>query len=237
MRILLLTIFSAFSLSSLAKAQSDLEGSLSLGWDSHYFLEGRDLLDDDGLWSYTVDAAYKNAAIGFWQAEGEGTDYSELNLWFEYTFELSDLEVALRYVHLWFESDDAEDDEIGVSLTYNGLPGGIVPNVDWYHSFEADGDYIAFSVQRPFEFNLGRSSLTLTPIAQIGLNSGYIAEGHSGFDTTSLGLEASLPLRKNIALQAYITQHWAIDSEVESFGDDEFLLDSFNGGVSLSITF
>lgn len=233
MRSLFSAICLALTLPVVAE-ESDFEASVSAGWDSAYILEGRDLVVGGELLSYTVETGYKNWTLGFWQAEGRGVDYSELNLWLEYGFSFGDFDFSAAYIHLWFLSDDAEDDEVAFSVSYNGLPWGIVPTFDWYRSFAAEGDYMAAALEREFSWDSG---VTFTPSVQMGFNSGYIPDGHHGADNTSIQAELAIPLADNIELSAYAGYIWSIDKDAVRFADDGDLLDSFFGGVAVSYSF
>ncbi|MEO0446687.1 MAG: hypothetical protein AAF191_11495 [Verrucomicrobiota bacterium] len=208
--------------------------SLIGGWDSHYVLEGRDTLEGDSLWSYTLEGTYKNWTAWFWHAESPDVDFTELNVGIEYGLSVGDWDLYASYLHLQFLTDEDQDHEFGFGVAYNGLPWGIVPAVDWYHSIEANGSYTALSVSREMEVCEG---LVLTPSIFGGFNSGYLSDGHRGSDHVATMLEAAVPLSERLEFGAYLAYSWAVDRDVATFEEDAALIDFLYGGAAFTLSF
>tara|TARA_R110002096_G_scaffold173997_1_gene349547 strand:- start:1384 stop:2151 length:768 start_codon:yes stop_codon:yes gene_type:complete len=203
-------------------------------WDSRYVAEGRDSLAGDSLFSYTLEASYENLTLGFWHAESPDVDFTELNLWLEYGIELADFELYATYQHLWFVTDDADDNEVGFGFSYQGLPFGVVPAVDWYYSFAAEGGFTLLSLSHEFEVG---DRLTIVPQSFVGFNGGYVPDGHHGADHAGLLLEAILPLANHWEMSAYLSYNWAIHSEPFRYEEDADLADFFYGGAAITWSF
>ncbi len=203
-------------------------------WDSRYAAEGRDMLSGEGLSSFTLEAEYGGFLFGAWLANSKGADYQEQNYFVEYGFDLFGLEAYVSYTHLRFQSDHAEDNEIGASLAAPDLLFGLTPSLDWYYSLSAEGSFFEASLGKEF---LVCDQLILAPALVFGFNDGYIADGHSGANHLALQLAAVYQIAENVALEAYIAQTLAIDPDSTNFADDAQLKDFFYGGVGISVSF
>lgn len=211
-----------------------VEVSLIAAWDSLYVSEGRDNLDGDGLFGTTLELGYGGLTFGTWYADSPGSPYSELNLWLEYRAKLGAWEMYASYTHLRFPGDGEEDNEAGAGIACNGLPWGIVPAFDWYHSFAAKGSFMEASLTKPIEIT---PKLSAEPGVIAGFNDGFMAEGHNGGNHVAVTLPVSLSLADHIALTAYASYNWAISEDPAVFADDELLKDFFYGGAALTLSF
>jgi hypothetical protein len=210
------------------------EFSLTTAWDSRYVLEGRDMLDGDGLVGTAAAATYDDITVELWYALGPAADYIEFNALAAYVLHLGDFDLHAGYNHLQFVSDEIDDNEVSVGLAYTGLPFNLAADVDWYHSFEADGSFVELVVGT--EYELG-DTVVLAPAALLGMNAGYIADGHNGLNNVALQLEATAPIGDYLELGAYGAYTWAIDEDTSRYEGDELLQDFFYGGVSLGATY
>ncbi len=77
----------------------------------------------------------------------------------------------------------------------------------------------------------------LTPAIILGLNDGYIAEGHTGANHLAIQIGSAFQLTDTIALEAMIAQTFEINSNAAAFADDESLIDLFYGRIALSVSF
>jgi hypothetical protein len=212
--------------------QIDVE--LSFAWDSAYAAEGRDNLDGDSLVGTTLDTTYGGLSAGIWYASSPETEYTELDLYASYTLELYDWELAVGYTHLEFLSDDANDDEVGGSLGYGALPGGLSTHIDWYYSFDSEGSFFQAVLDTNLKYH---EAIVIRPAVVLGFNSGYIPDGHDGLNNLAVSLEAAVPLKEGVKLGGYITYNWGIDSDAARYQGDELLKDFFFGGVSLACAY
>lgn len=77
----------------------------------------------------------------------------------------------------------------------------------------------------------------LEPVVVVGRNDGYVGDGHNGANHVALALFGHYHITDRIALQAHVSQNWAIDSDPAMFADDAPLKDFFHGGVGVSLQF
>ncbi len=220
--------------SLVADEELPFEVSLTAAWDSRYVTEGRDNLDGDSLFGTTFELGYAGFVVGAWYADSPESSYTELNLFAEYGFELGGFEFYAGYTHLRFLDDNEFDNEVGAGVSYGELPGGIVPAIDWYYSFEAEGWFAEASLSRDFEIG---ESFVLSPAVVFGFNQGYIADGHDGANHVAVLLSAAYALTENIEIGGYVAYTWGIDADPVSSPDDELLEDFFYGGVALTLAF
>ncbi|MEM0897469.1 MAG: hypothetical protein AAGJ79_11350 [Verrucomicrobiota bacterium] len=220
-----------------AESESPVSFELSTGWDSRYVTEGIDNLDGGGIWTAegVVEYAFESFSVyaGSWYALGYDSDYDEVNLFSGVAASIGNFDFDLGYTYLNFPEDDEEDHEVGASVEYAGLEI-LTVGAEWYYSFEADGSFLNFFAGREFELT---ERLTVGAGANLGLNSGYIAEGHDGFNHLYLGLSSEYALTERVSLNGHAGYNFAIDSDPENAPDDEFLSDFFYGGVGVTVGF
>lgn len=222
-------------------ARADGEGLLGgigfgmgAAYESRYVSEGRDNLDGDGLFGTTVEAAYEGLALNFYHASSPDVDYREVNVGASYTLEWNDWEAGVSYTFLRFLTDRENDHEVGLGLSYSGLPGGFAAGVEGCYSFEAEGVFIETFIDRECE---AAEWLTLTPSAVVGWNADYVEEGHNGANYVALSLEAAVPLKAGLELVGSVAYSWAIDKDAGKYADDECLRNMFYAGVALNASF
>lgn len=220
------------------QAQSDEQGlsaTTLFTWDSRYLSEGRDNLDGEGLFAFALDVQYENFLIGAWLSYSDGADYEERDFFAEYGLETGPLEWYVAYTHLQFPRDmSGHDNEIGAGVAMPEALLGLTPGFGAYYSFEAGGSFMDFTLDRDIQLT---DQVRLVPALGVGLNEGYIAEGHDGVNNVTLGLHAYFRLTESIALFAHVAQNWAINSDPAVFADDASLYDSFHGGVGVAFSF
>jgi len=205
--------------------------SVGVGLDSHYVSEGRDNLDGDALAGVTVEGASGGLSGGVWYAESPDRDYTELNLYAGYGFEVGEWEWSAGFTYLDFISDDADDTEFGVGVTYGNLPFGLTAGLEGYYSFDAEGAFFEASVSQETEVE---EWLTLAPSLILGWNEGYIADGHDGANHIEVRIEATIALTDAFEMGIYAAHTWGMDADPGSYGDDEALNDFLYGGISIS---
>ncbi len=199
-------------------------------WESRYITEGRNNLEEGGLVSALGAFEYEGLAASVWWAAGDSSSYTELNLVIEYSRELfAGLEAYVGYNHLRFPDDNEFDNEIGAGLAWGAFPF-LVPAVDWYHSFEADGSFLELRLSS--EIPVIPDLLTLSPYGLLAFNFGYVADESEGVNNLQVGLDAELRLHDHFAFIGYIAHTWGLD---EDPGDT--LVDEFWGGAGITISF
>jgi hypothetical protein len=216
-----------------------LEFNITAAWDSRYVSEGRDNLDGNSLLSATVEAAYLGlpfgeVLLGSWYGwTPNRAAYAELNLYFEYGFEIGDFSAYAGYNHLHFHPDDLHDNEIGAGVSY-ALPYGLTPGADWVYSSEANGSYFEVYLEGEVEIT---PWLVLNPAVTTGFNAGYVSDGHSGHNNVAVILGAAIPVGDNVEIGGYVAYTWGVNVAPDRFGDDEILSDFLYGGVSVTLSF
>lgn len=217
-----------------SESATSLEVALSAGYESRYVSEGRDNLVGDGLLGTTLELGYRGFTGGAWYANSPAADYDELNSWVQYDHALGDFEISVAYTHLRFLSDDTHDNEIGLGLGYRALPWNLSASALGYYSFEAEGTFFELGLNGEYEV---KPWLTLSPYLILGINSGYISDGHNGANNLEMGLAAEIPLRDRLSLVVHGSYNFEINSDPGQYAGDESLNNFFHGGVSLRHSF
>jgi len=199
------------------------------GWDSHYFTEGRDNLDGGSLLVNDLQASWGFLYSQIWYVASPGQSYDELQIIMGVTQSIDDFTWYAGYTHLQFPSDDLNDDEASVGISVSNLPAGLQLAFDAYHSFEADGFFAEFSVSRGFALT---DSLSIIGTGILGMNQGYISDGHDGANHFALAWVCSYQVNESISIIARVAQSWAIRRDSTKPGDDA-LVDLFNGGIGV----
>ena len=203
-------------------------------WDSRYVLEGRDMLVGDSLYGFTLEGEYAGFLAGAWLSHSPETDYQEQNYFVEYGFELGPVEAYVSYMHLQFMSDNDQDNEVGGGIAVPDAIFGWTPALDAYYSDAAGGYFAELSIAREFFIT---DQFVIVPTAIFGYNDGYIADGHNGANHVLLQLIAAYAISENFAIEGYIAQTFAIDSNPAQLAGDGNLYDFSFVGVGASIAF
>ena len=201
-------------------------------WESRYVSEGRDNLDGNGLASIASDVSINDFTFAPWIARGYDSDYSEMNLHFVYGTQLSDhLEVYTGYTHLQMRDagDNAHDNEISADLVFTGWGMAHIQG-SAYHSFDASGSFYGLSLIRTHVVN---ERITLTAGSTLGLNDGYIADGHDGLNHIQFRGRLAYHPHSQIEIITYIGYNIAIDSTPDRYVGDLTLHDFLWGGVGV----
>jgi hypothetical protein len=201
-------------------------------WESRYVSEGRDNLDGDGLTSVFSDISMGNFTFAPWLAYGYESEYTEVNLNFIYGLKLANqLEIYAGYTHLQnrLESRNSKDNEMFADLVY--MPTELFDVlVNCYHSFEASGFFWKFALKREQMLN-DKTVLTMRSI--LGVNEGYVPDGHQGLNHLQLRLNMAWYPASRIEITPYLAYNFAIDRQPERFADDATLRDFFWGGIGV----
>ncbi len=209
--------------------------SALVNWESRYVLEGRDILDGEGLSSSTFEFEADEFLLGAWLARSAGADYEERNFYTAYSIETGPLEWYASYMFLQFPKDtNVDDNEVGAGVAAPEILFGLTPALDWYYSNDADGSFMEASLAKEIPVT---DRFHFEPVIVVGRNDGYIGDGHDGANHVALSLFSHFHISERMALQAHISQSWAIDANPAMFADDSPLTDFLHGGVGISISF
>jgi hypothetical protein len=132
-----------------------------------------------------------------------------LNLNFVYGLPLTDqLEVYGGYTYLQarLTGENAYDNEVSLDMVYRPTPlfdllGG------YYYSFEAQGGFGELAVLREQALH-EKSVLTLRGI--LGINDGYVVEGHNGFNHVQFRLGVTNYPIKRLEILSYGAYNFAL---------------------------
>ncbi len=206
-----------------------LEGHAYTSLESRYLSEGRDALDGDSLWVNSVEMAYGKFFGGIWYGSSPDQDYDELQLSLGYAESIGDLEIAVGYTRFEFPFESAHDNEAGTTLTWSNLPMGCALSADAYYSFEADGYFVELALGHEFELS---DSFSVVAAGFMGINQGYVSDGHDGANNVGLRLEGTVALSGNWFFFSHMTYSWAIDANPALEGDAQ-LINFLHGGLGL----
>ena len=215
--------------------EEHLSASFATAWESRYYVEGRDALDGDSILAQTMELRWQAMSFGVWYGNSSEQHYDELHTALLYHFELaSDFEAYFGYNHVRFPHGDGHHDhEIHSGISWNGLPHEVELALDAYHSFGADGFFAEASASRAWELT---DSLSADVTAILGMNQGYVADGHDGANHTALSLGLTYVLSESWTLNAHGTYSWAIDRKAGA-ADGASLKDFFHAGVGVEWSF
>lgn len=204
--------------------------------ESRYVTEGRDNLSGEGLVSVSSDFIIGEASFLPWYAYSPGADYSELNLNLIYgILPAEDLAVYFGYNHIRarYLDERANDNEISLDLVHK-LIKRVVLAAGIYHSFDASGSFMEMTVKY-FDAPYKRAHYSVQ--AALGVNAGYVADGHTGLNHFQLRANASYLPVIQVELYAYIGYNAAINRDAIRYTGDETLGDFFWGGVGFAYVF
>lgn len=205
-------------------------------WESRYVTEGRDNLPGDSLASVFSDISVGNFTFAPWLAHSRDREYTELDLNFVYGLKPADqLEVyaGYTYIHSRLTNDDASDNEVSLDVVY--MPTALFDVLgSWYHSFEAGGGFWKVAVQRQQTLN-ARTVLTLR--SGLGINDGYISQGHDGFNNVLLRLNLAYYPLPRLEVMSYAAYSVALNRNPDRFADDANLRDLFWAGIGVACHF
>ena len=203
-------------------------------WESRYVSEGRDNLDGDSLLSASSDLSFGPVTFAPWFAYAPESDYTELNLSLIVGTDVGeDFEVYAGYTHLRFPKLDTFDNEVGVGGAFTGFEFVDI-GADLYYSFDAEGSFLEINATKELSLT---DKFTISPVAIMGFNAGYIPDGHDGANNLILGLEPSFAISDRIELTGFAGYNIAIDSDPSRHAEDESLTDFFWGAVGIVINF
>lgn len=203
------------------------------GWESRYFLEGRDALDGKSLWSGTVELGYDHFSGGVWYGRSSDHNYDEWQYSLALTQKSNGFEFYLGYTHLVFAKDDDTDDEWSGGITYGELPYGLETSLDGYYSKDAEGTFFEWSTGKEFNPN---ETLELSLSGILGWNEGYVSDGHDGLNFFAVRAGAKVNLSEKLSWVAHGSQSLAVDRDPRLSGDLQ-LKDFFHFGLGLEWSF
>ncbi len=214
-------------------AHENLTGHAHAGWESRYFSEGRDALDGKSLWTASLELGYEHFSAGIWQGRSSNRQYEEWQYGFALTQESDGFAYYAGYTHLVFSKEDESDDEWSFGISYDRLPYQVETSLDGTYSMDAKGTFYEWALHRDFSISQ-RSTALFSGI--LGLNDGYVSDGHDGANFCALRVGVDGKFGENFLLFAHGMQSFAIDRD-QNFAGDEGLVDFFHFGVGVDWNF
>lgn len=217
-------------------AHDALEAHVHFGFDSRYYIEGRDGLDGDSIITTTIELGYEHLALGLWYGISSEQNYDEMQLSAAYTWHLGDFAYYLSWTHFQFFSlfpGSESDNDIGFGISYSELPYDLTLAFDGYYSIGVSGSFLQLSGSREFALT---DALSMELVGAFGMNQGYVSDGSDGANHLALSAGFNYEINETISLTAHATQSWALDRNPLAAGD-ETLIDFFHAGVGVQFSF
>jgi hypothetical protein len=211
----------------------EIQTSIYSGWESHYFAEGRDLLDGDSLIINHVQASWRFLRSEIWYAVSPDQLYDELQFMTVVNQTFKRYGLYLGYRHLQFPFDNSKDNEIYAGLSVSDLPAGLQIGVEATHSFVANGFFVELWISRNFVIN---DALSITGAGTFGINQGYVSDGHDGANHFVLTLQPTYQLSDSISIMIRLAHSWAIERD-PGFPGDAQLVNLSNGSIGAQWSF
>ncbi|MGI2098158.1 hypothetical protein [Shewanella glacialipiscicola] len=210
---------SSHSLLPSEKIES-LAVTLDLGWDSKYISQGRNNLQDGGIYWLNTSVQY-----GYWTTyalvgRGDSQAYTEWNLGLEYGFNLvENFDANLGYQRIeGYGSSRCQDNELFAELAYTATPW-LIPSINYVYSTEANGYFVEMSLHSFWNIT---DHFSLTPYITQGFDFKYRTAEHNGKNNLQFGLESNYQLSPNMSVSGHISHSIAqgdIEQEATANGD------------------
>lgn len=170
---------------------------------------------------------------GAWYVNSTEQTYDELHLSLAYTQQVGDLTWYAGVTHLRTPFNGEEDNELSLGVAYSGLPYEVEIAVDTYYSLNAEGSFTEFSIGKSHDLS---EALTVSVNSVLGMNQGYVSDGHDGVNHLALGAGLDYAMTEELVLSTHVTWSNALRKESGRAGD-EALKDFFHVGAGLGWTF
>jgi hypothetical protein len=214
-------------------AHAALEASFHTGWESRYASEGRDYLAGDSLGTTSIDLSGEHLTAGVWFGKSPERKYDERRFAFGLTETFGPLNAFLTCTYIQYRDADLEDHEISLWAECIELPWDLEVSANAYYSVMAEGAFMEAALHRGI---LARDRFSLRGSLILGVNQGYVPDGHDGVNHLAVRLESEFALTKSFAITAHLGYNWALDRDSELPGDAP-LIDFLHGGIGLQWSF
>ncbi|WP_115406685.1 hypothetical protein [Shewanella morhuae] len=211
--------------------------TFDLGWDSQYISQGRDNLQDGGIYWLNTSVQYGNLTSYVLVGRGDSQVYTEWNLGLEYGFNLAEnLEANLGYQRIeGYGSSRCQDNELFAELAYTATPW-LIPSINYVYSTEANGYFVEMSLHSFWNIT---DHFSLTPYITQGFDFKYRTAEHNGKNNLQFGLESNYQLSPNMSVSGHISHSIAqgdIEQEAAANGDTSSQ-DQTYAGIHFAMTF
>lgn len=211
--------------------------TLDLGWDSQYVSQGRNNLQDGGIYWLNTAVQQDNITVYALVGRGDSQAYTEWNIGLEYGFDVAEnLEANVGYQRIeGYSNTRCHDNELFAELAYTAEPW-LVPSMSYVYSTEAAGYFVEVSLHSYWHVT---DQLSLTPYITQGFDFKYSTEEHDGRNNLQFGLEANYQLSSYMSIDGHISYSIAqgdIEQEAMANGDMSSQDETY-AGIHFAITF
>lgn len=198
-------------------------------WESKYVENGRNELEEGGIFTMEAIAAYEGFSLGAWSVLADSVDYKELQLTADYGTTFVGIDLRGGWTHIEFDPDSADDDELFLEVATSRF-AGFELSAALVYSFEADGSFLELRFGYPLPFF--DQKLSVEPYLQENFDFGYRTAAHDGLSNFQVGLDVSYQLNDRFHIVAFLAH-----SRAQEDVDREGLGDVSWGGLGLSASF
>ncbi|WP_394202707.1 hypothetical protein [Shewanella waksmanii] len=213
--------------------QQDVQILLDLGWDSKYISEGRNNLENGGIYWGMAAIEYDNINLYTKVGRGDTDAYTEWNFGLEYGLAISNnLEATIGYQRVEIYADEREsDNELFADITYTKF-NWLIPSLAYTYSTEAGGYFIEASLHSNWQLT---DTLVITPYVTQAFDFQYATEDHNGPNHFQFGIEAQWQLNDTLAISGHISHTIAQQDIKQELATDN--LDETFAGIHFSFNF
>ena len=214
-------------------ARPGLEGEVFAGWESRYLTEGRDALRGGSLFVAGAELSWEGLMARVWRGHAAGGGYGEWKFSLGLEKEVGDFGFSTGFTHLRFPGTGKHDNRVSAGVSWSGLPWKVGLGAEAYYSFEAGGWFGEVSAGRGFAVT---DRLGLEVSAALGVNQGFVADGHDGANHWALRLGAEYEVSESLAVTAHAEYSWELGRDGALPGD-QTLGNIFRWGTGLRWSF
>jgi len=197
---------------------NDLNVSINTSWNSKYFSEGRNNLNNGGMFVVGSNFGLNEFSIGSWFGIGDTDDYQELHFFMQYEKEIANFNLYFQYKILRYFRNEINDNELGVGIAYSKYPF-LLPSIDYLYSTELEGAYIYCTIKSNINITKG---IYFFPYLLEGIDLGYASKEYNGLNNLQIGIETSFSLTDKINLNGSVAYSWAQEDVKRTNGGNQF---------------
>lgn len=214
----------------------DLHYGFWVDWSTRHTSKGRDYLDGRGAISQGLYLGAQQFGLELSRsgAMDDGTKEFNLDLYYYREFDSFSIYGAYEYLDWDTAAFQVDGSNLAFGATYFDLPAGLWIAADTEYSIRRNGFFSEISLGTDIEAN---DWITLTPSLTLGVNSGYVSDGHEGLNHAVASFTADFQLTDHLKLSANASYNWAINraSDLVTYPDDTILRNFFWAGLTLVI--
>lgn len=222
----ILTLVSAY-------CNGSVEGHIYTGWESRYFLEGRDELHGDSLWMSSIALDWNHISTGVTYGRSPDQEYDEINFELGIHKSVGDFVFSAGYTLSTYPYETGSDNDVSIGIEWLGLPMEMELAAVVVYSIEQDGYFAEIEICRAVHVT---DKLGLEFVGMFGMNQGYVHHGHNGANHVAARVVAEYELTHSWAIISHLTYSWGLGKDSHHNGD-EHLIDFFHYGLGVQLSF